>query len=685
MFRPYQDDEAREYVERYERFGEDLALRVYTSHLLGRDPKLVLHGGGNTSVKTKVRDLWGDLVDALCVKGSGWELTDIEPRGFSACRMESLLRLAELESLSDDEMLLQLRCHMLDPNAPTPSVETLFHALIPHRFVDHTHAGAILAVLDRPDAETVVRDIWQDRVLLLPYVMPGFALARAVRAVRDQLANVDALLLDKHGIVTWGDTAKESYDRMIDAVRKATAWLAQKRRHVVVSANDRPLAARRDELSHIAPTLRGVVAKASPGQDLRMVVLVSDHPDIYEIACSDELLAMVQRGPITPDHVIRVRPFPLVIDADASPEAMRKAVCEWGDRYRAFVDRGIAARGIEVKRLDPVPRVVFVKGQGALFLSTTIDDAMIVRDLTEHASRVVVEVGRLGEYRPVSELDLFDVEYSSLEQAKLRRQPVGCGRLERRIALVTGAASGIGLATAERMLSEGAHVLLVDRAGERLEAAHAELAKRYGHRAAWALADLEKIDEARAAVQACVSAFGGLDVLVSNVGSAPLGLLDEDEGELALERSLRLNLLSHQWIARAAAEVMQAQGLGGALLFNASKAAFNPGPAFGPHAIPKAALIALMRQLAIDWGKYGIRSNAVNADRVRTSSLEGRVLEARAKARGLSPEEYFRANLLSRETTVEDVADAFVYLATAEATTGCVLTVDGGNSAAFPR
>lgn len=685
MFRPYLDDEARGYVERYGHFGEDLALRVYTSHLLGKDPKLVLHGGGNTSVKTQVHDLWGDAIDVLYVKGSGRELADIDPHGFSACHLSSLLRLTELESLSDDAMLAQLRCHMLDPTGPAPSVETLLHALIPHKFVDHTHALAILAILDRSDSEKLVQEVWQDRALLLPYVMPGFALARAVRAIRDQLENVEALLLDKHGIVTWGDTAKESYERMIQAVDKANAWLSQQRPHVFVSTSTRPLAARRDELAHLAPTLRGIVAKASPGEDLRMVVVVSDHPDIYEIACSDELLAIVARGPIAPDHVVRTRPFPLVIDGNASPEQMQKAVREWGDRYRAFVDRCMAARGIEVKRLDPVPRVVLVKGQGALFLGPTVEDAMIVRDMAEHASRLVTDVAQIGDYRPVSELDLFDLEYSSLELAKLRHRAAERGRLARRIALVTGAASGIGLATAERMLAEGAHVLMVDRAGERLEAAHAELAKRYGHRAAWALADLEKADEARAAVQACVSAFGSLDVLVSNAGSAPLGRLDEEEGELALERSLRLNLLSHQWIARAAAEVMQAQGLGGALLFNASKAAFNPGPAFGPHAIPKAALIALMRQLAIDWGKYGIRSNAVNADRVRTRSLEGRALEARAKARGVSPEEYFRANLLSRETTAEDVAEAFVYLATAEATTGCVLTVDGGNSAAFPR
>jgi len=685
MYRPYLDDEAREYIDRYGHLGEDLALRVYTSHLLGRDPKLVLHGGGNTSVKTRVRELTGDEVDVLYVKGSGWDLSDIEPKGFPACRLSRLLRLTELETLSDEDMVAQLRGQMLDPNSPTPSVEALLHALIPHKFVDHTHANAVLSILDRPDSQTLVQEVWQGRVLLLPYVMPGFVLARAVRAIVDQLDGVDALLLDKHGIFTWGSSAQESYERMIAAVAKAEAWLAARRQHHVSTANDRPLAARRKALSRITPRLRGALAKATSGTDGRMVVLVSDHPDLYEIACSDRLQDLVQRGPITPDHVLRTRPFPLVVDADGSPEALEQAVAEWGERYHAWVDRGIAARGIEVKRLDALPRVVFVKNQGALFLGKTIAEAMIVRDVVEQSARVVIDIANDGEYRPVSETDLFDIEYWSLEQAKLKRQASKPGRLARRVALVTGAASGIGLATAEAMLAEGAHVLVVDRAGERLEAEHAELAKKYGARVAWALADLEKTEDARAAVSACVSAFGGLDILVSNAGSAPAGLLDEEEGELALERSVRTNLLSHQWIARAAAEVMQAQGLGGVLLFNASKAAFNPGPAFGPYAIPKAALVALMRQLAIDLGKHGIRSNAVNADRIRTRLFDGGVLAARAKARGLSEEQYFRANLLSRETTAEDVAEAFVYLATAEATTGCVLTVDGGNAAAFPR
>lgn len=683
MHNRYSEEEAQRYVERYAAYGEDLALRIYTSHLLGRDPKLVLHGGGNTSVKTKVREITGEVADVLYVKGSGWDLGHIEPSGYPACRMERLLRLCELDTLSDTQMVSELRGQMLDPKSPTPSVEALLHALIPAKFVDHSHSNAILSILDRPDPRPIIDEIWKGRALYLPYVMPGFALARAVGQIVDKLPDVDILLLDKHGIFTWGETAEESYCKMIDAVVKAEAWLSARRGPIAHC--ERPLMERRAELSRIAPVLRGAVAKASSHRDARMIALASDHPEVFALASSEPLLLATMRGPITPDHVIRTRPFPLVIDNTSSPEEIENAVRDWGDRYDAWVDRGILARSIEVTRLDNLPRVVFVRGTGALMLGATVKDASVVRDIVENSARVLLDIAQHDEYRPVSETDLFDIEYWSLEQAKLARSAQKPGELSRKIALVTGAASGIGKATASRMLSEGAHVLLVDRNGEALETTHAELSREFGARAAWALADVAHADEARHAVSACLSAFGGLDILVSNAGDAQTGNLEEESGERALEESLRLNLLSHQWIARAAALVMRDQGIGGCLLFNASKSAFNPGPSFGPYAVPKAALIALMRQYAVDLGGWGIRSNAINADRVRTHLFGDGLVEARAKARGVSVDDYFRANLLGRETTTDDVARAFVYLAAAEATTGCVLTVDGGNAAAFPR
>jgi NAD(P)-dependent dehydrogenase (short-subunit alcohol dehydrogenase family) len=317
-------------------------------------------------------------------------------------------------------------------------------------------------------------------------------------------------------------------------------------------------------------------------------------------------------------------------------------------------------------------------------VGATARDADIALDVYEHTMSIMESAANVGSYEPCSRSDLFDVEYWSLEQAKIK--PVTPAALARCIAVVTGAAGGIGLATAERLVQAGAHVALLDRE-ERREALDAAAQKIPGGKGRVLTATADVRDEAsvRAAFEKVVGAWGGVDVVVSNAGNAPEGKLETAGGQKALRDSLDLNLMSHATVSRFAVETMLAQGRGGCLLFNASKSAFNPGPGFGPYAVAKSALVALTRQYAVDLAVQGIRSNAVNADRIRTGLFEGGVLESRAKARGVTVEQYFRANLLSREVAAADVADAFVYLAGARATTGCVITVDGGNAAAFPR
>ncbi|MCL4212764.1 MAG: bifunctional aldolase/short-chain dehydrogenase [Gemmatimonadales bacterium] len=684
----FRTDEAAATVARLApRWGEDLALRVHTSLLLGGDPALVLHGGGNTSVKSTARELTGEEVEVLYVKGSGWDLGRIEPRGFPACRLEPLRRLAALEELSDDAMVAALRSQMLDPSSPTPSVEALLHAILPGKFVDHTHADAVLALQDQPDARERAADVWGEDFLFVPYGMPGFALARQVARLGERLPAVHGLILEQHGIFTWGRTAEESYERMIAGVTRAEECEAMRRARTVVAVGG----ARTDPDGRlrrgIMSAIRGAVARAGDG---RFLMEWRDDPALLALLARSDGPELTARGTVTPDHVIRTKPRPLWLDlpTDSDPATMRgaceSAVAAYRDWYRAYFARHAPRSAAPLTMLDAAPRVVLVPGLGALTLGRSLAEARIAGDIVARSAAVIQQAEAVGRYQPVSEADLFEVEYWSLEQAKLAK---GSSRLplSGQVALVTGAASGIGLVTAEHLLSLGAHLFLVDRATESLAASLQRLEERFGERVSASACDVTDSGDVTATVARAVETFGGIDILVSNAGTAPQGLLHTEPGERALEASLEINLLGHQRVSRAVVEVMLAQGQGGCLLFNASKSAVNPGPEFGPYAVPKAGLLALMRQYAVDLGAHGIRSNAVNADRIRTALFDGGVLEARAKARGLTPDAYFRQNLLARETTAADVADAFGWLASAEATTGCVVTVDGGNAAAFLR
>lgn len=681
--------------------GETVAMRTYTARLVGGDPSLVLHGGGNTSVKSTATRFvgtaigtgaaLGETVDVIHVKGSGHDLATIEPDGHPAVRLEPLRRLRALQALSDEAMVNELRTNLLDARAPTPSVETLLHAFLPARFVDHTHADAILALADQPDAKRIFTSLFGRGLVWVPYVMPGFALAKRCAAAFEDVASRDepaVMVLERHGLFTWGETARESYERTIDAVTRAEQYIAGCRKTMTAIAV--PGRRTHDADLDVLPRLRGALAR-----------LAGDAPErgpIVRTRATDAILAFLERadaaelvskGCATPDHVIRTKPAALFArepplgDGEALVLQLRSAIADYAKRYDAYFDEMASAKNVTRRKLDPWPRVVLLRGFGACAVGKSAREADEALDVYEHTIAVMTDAADVGAYAPLPRADLFDVEYWSLEQAKIK--PVRDDPMSGRIALVTGAASGIGRATAERMLGLGAHVAMVDRDFDSLTAAVQQAAHGRKERALAIVCDVRAADEVKGAFARTVGAWGGVDVVVSNAGSAPEGGLDTQEGEASLRESIELNVMAHVQVTRAAVEVMTAQGRGGCLLFNASKAAFNPGPGFGPYAVAKSALVALMRQYAIDLGARGIRSNAVNADRVRTRLFEGGVLESRATARGLTPDEYFRANLLSREVTAYDVADAFAYLATARSTTGCVLTVDGGNAAAFPR
>jgi rhamnose utilization protein RhaD (predicted bifunctional aldolase and dehydrogenase)/NAD(P)-dependent dehydrogenase (short-subunit alcohol dehydrogenase family) len=643
-------------------------------------------------VKATVTTLLGETVEVLHVKGSGWDLATIEPEGHPAVRLLPLRRLRALDAMTDEAMVNELRTNLIDASAPNPSVETLLHALLPARFIDHTHADAILAICDQPDGERLCASIYGRGLVWIPYVMPGFALAKRCAEAFERVASVSeptVMVLEKHGLFTWGATARESYERTIDAVTRAEGHVAT--HAATVSLPARASSATAQAAAAVLPRLRGAASRlAGDAMERGPVVRARSTPAILGFLARPDAADLVSKGCATPDHVLRTKPTALFVrdpvydgDGAALGARLEGAIGQYAREYDAYFDAMCQAKGVRKKKLDPWPRVVLLPGFGVCALGATAIEADVVLDLYEHTIDVMASASAVGAYEPIGRADLFDMEYWSLEQAKLK--PIAPQPLSRCIALVTGAASGIGEAVAARMAAAGAHVAIVDRNAEALAQVAANLVKKHKGRVLPFVADVRDAAAVGHAVEQTVAAWGGLDVVVSNAGAAPEGRLETAAGQEALRDSLDLNCLSHATVARLATAVMMAQGRGGCLHFNASKSAFNAGPGFGPYAVAKSALVALMRQYAVDLGPSGIRSNAVNADRIRTRLFAEGVAESRAKARGLSPEEYFRANLLRREVEATDVADAFVYLATARATTGCVVTVDGGNAAAFPR
>lgn len=687
--------------------AETVAARTYTARLLGQETSLVLHGGGNTSAKGIERDVFGEGVEVLYIKGSGSDLASIEPPGHPAVRLGSLRKLRSLPTLTDEQMVNELRLALLDAHAPNPSVETLLHAWLPARFVDHTHADAVLAMADQPDAERICTHVFGRGLVWVPYVMPGFELAKRCSDAFDALVKrgetPTVIVLEKHGIFTFGETAKESYEAMIAAVTRAERYLTDSRRTTSFLpgqissagslASSRHMLWGNSDRARLLPRIRGVLAKLAGAAE--------ESGPLLSVRTTDTVLSFLERpdaeelaatGCATPDHVIRTKPWALFLakpdyaDLDEFRDRVEHSIVQYAHAYDNYFESMCRTKNVQRTKLDPWPRVILLPGVGICAVGRTLKEADIAADIYEHTVQVMTDAADIGTYEPVSRSDLFDMEYWSLEQGKLQVGKKAPAPLAGKIALVTGAASGIGQATAAKLLQLGAHVALLDRDGEALAHVHEGLAAKHGKRTALAITcDVTQSKSVSAATNSAVAFFGGLDIVVSNAGNAPEGRLDTARGEEALRESLEVNLLAHNHVARAASEVMLAQGTGGVILFNASKAAFNPGAGFGPYAVAKSALVGLMRQYAVDLGKYGIRANAVNADRVRTQLFGGGLAESRAKNRGLTVDEYFRSNLLSREVEGDHVADAFVYLAQAPVTTGCVITVDGGNSSAFPR
>ncbi|HEY9216170.1 MAG TPA: bifunctional aldolase/short-chain dehydrogenase [Ancylobacter sp.] len=676
----WNDGDGSEITTLYAALGlsEDLALRVYTTRLLGGDPRLALHGGGNTSCKTRVTDLVGDEWEVLCVKGSGADMAVIEPHGLPAVKLAGLLKARALDALSDEDMVTLQRANLIDPASPNPSVEALLHAFLPAKFVDHTHSTAILSIVDQANSNELCQRVFGNKLGFVPYIMPGFQLAKAAAEVYDADPSVEGLILDKHGIFTFADQARTSYDRMIHYVTLAENFIAENRRPPAPPAQ---LAS----LLEIAPAIRGAVAvPKGEGRYDRMVSHFRTSPVVLDFVNSSKVAQCAERGVSTPDLSIRIKTGPMVLPApDAGRQAEYRAmvdarVAEYCGAYRHYFETNDALDDESRTMLDPMPRLTLVPGLGMIGHGRSLKEATVARDVGEMWIEAINGAEAIGDYRPLEKSDLFRLEYWSLEQAKLaanKPKP-----LTGQVVLVTGGAGAIGAATARLFASQGAHVVVVD-----LDGAHAaEVAKSVGNNAIAVACDVTDPGQVRQAFDRAVLQYGGVDIVISNAGAAWEGPIAEMDPAL-LRKSFDLNFFAHQSVVQQAVRIFKQQGTGGVLLFNASKQSVNPGANFGAYGLPKAATLFLSRQYALECGAAGIRSNAVNADRIRSGLLTDEMIASRSGARGLTERDYMAGNLLGFEVTADDVALAFLHQALADRTTAAVTTVDGGNIAAALR
>lgn len=692
----WNDKEAAEFVDRFGEHGEDLALRVYSSRLIGRDHDLVMHGGGNTSVKTELKDLFGEPYEAICVKGSGWDLVDIEPAGLPGLQMAGLRRLRALDALSDEEMVNQLRLHLGDAKAPNPSVETLLHAFLEAKFVDHSHADAVLILGNQPDGEKRMRDALGDKVAILPWIMPGFPLAKAVADACEAQPGCEGVMLLQHGIFSFAEDARTSYERMIhfvDCTEGAIAAATKKVVPMLAGPAKTSVKAAEENAAKVLPILRGALAR-NKGQE-RVIADWRCADDLLAFAAHADAPALLSTGPITPDHVIRTKgPYlHLSLSEAQDRSAVEARLDQYRSEYKAYFDGCVAKKKAgEFIMLDPDPRVLMVEGVGLLAFGANKKAATVAADLAEHTVRAKAQAAAIGKYVDLSLEDLFEMEYWSLEQAKLgkKKSPLLAGK----VALITGAGGAIGHGIAEVLLENGAQVMLTDRSEEQLKKAGELLTQNFPERDfGLAVLDVTDADSVATAFAETTRRYGGVDILVPNAGIAHVSELAEMDLD-QFRKVVDVNLTGTLTVLRESARIFLQQRTGGTVIVQASKNVFQPGASFGAYSASKAGAHQLGKVAALELAPLGVRVNMVNADAVFggeiSSGLWDEVGPERMRSRQLDPSglrEFYRdRSLLKLEVSPRDVGNAVLFFAAETTpTTGATLPVDAGVPGAFPR
>jgi len=649
----WNNDEANQYLH------DPLQLRVYSSRLLGKEPSLVLHGGGNTSVKATVTNRFGETEEILYVKGSGWDLETIEPAGFAPVKLAVLKKLANLEQLSDTEMVKLQRAAMTDPNAPNPSVEAILHAIIPFTFVDHTHADAVVTITNTEHGHERMQAIYGQRVLIIPYIMPGFMLAKQVYQITQHLdwQNYEGLILLNHGLFTFGHDANTSYTRMINLVSLAENYLEQQQAAIITPT----LTSVTEDLLELA-RIRRAVAKI---KGTAVVAKLETDAHNAHFANLPNVANLATRGPLTPDHVIRTKPWPMLLNQ--SPEA---ATSHYAKLYQEYFNRHNHG---QLTCLNPAPCWAIWPGHGTLTFGNSLQEADIIADLKNHTIRAIQQAELLGGWKALPAQAIFDMEYWELEQAKLRKSGTR-PPLQGKIAIVTGAASGIGRACVETLQAQGASVVAID--------INPNLQELFKNSNVLGLpCDVTDPDQVKQAVTTTLRHFGGLDILISNAGTFPPSEKIVDLANDTWNKSLAINLSSHQSMLHNCIPYL-ALGLDPAIVIMASKNVPAPGPGVSAYSVAKAGLTQLARVAALELAPLGIRVNVIHPNAVFDTAIwTSEVLEKRAQHYGLTVAEYKTNNLLKVEITSNDVAALAAALVGPlfSKTTGAQIPIDGGN------
>lgn len=642
--------------------GDDaLQLRVYTSRLLGKDPSLVLHGGGNTSVKTTRKNLFGDQEALLYVKGSGWDLATIEAQGFAPVRLDVLQKLATLEHLSDTDMVKMQKSAMTDPSAPTPSIEAILHAIIPFQFVDHTHADAVITITNSENGEQKIRGIYGDSVLIVPYVMPGFILAKTIfnMSKTADWSRLQGMILMNHGVFSFANDAENSYQRMIQIVSQAEEYISEQGAKVAVSET-----MQQTTLSDLI-TLSEIRKQVSHTKGTAMVARLNQRPNTIYFSQLQNAADIATRGPLTPDHIIRTKRIPMIVGQN-----LEQNIQDYSEAYKQYFNRHNDG---SLSCLDSAPRWAVWPQHGVLSFGTSVKEADIVADITDHTIDAIQLAEQLGGWHALPEKDLFEIEYWELEQAKLRKK-TGKPPLQGQIALVTGAASGIGKACVETLNQQGAAVIALDinQAVETIFPAKDILG---------IVCDISEEESISNAIAQGIKTFGGLDILVNNAGIFPVSEDIENIQNDTWERSLKINLTGHQMMLKQCIPFLS-RGINASIIMVASKNVLAPGPGAACYSVAKAGFTQLARVAALELAPKGIRVNMVHPDAVFDTAIwTDEVLEKRAQHYGMSVQQYKTKNLLHVEITSHDVAELVCAMAgpTFSKTTGAQVPIDGGN------